>query len=283
MSTGDHDLDNGQRSPKRRRLDADNVDASKKLTNITTSPHHHTVDIPSSRRPSSSSVTGAATPVQDGERSIDSPKAPEDAFLHEPRPLPRQRLRSVEPPVTPGLDSTSIASTPFAGLPEQPGFLEDPRMKNRPVQSHLPSTYRSTTPVTQDGYQGQASSPVPSHSTTPDIEADLYKDVSPVDYRPQLILRGHKRAIAAVKFSPDGKWIASCCKLFPNRIHSLLPHIASITHNQRPTKLPPSRRRNRPHLLRHHRPNPAHLTRPPRRHLLSRLVSRLHHPRHRFR
>lgn len=31
-------------------------------------------------------------------------------------------------------------------------------------------------------------------------------------YVPYLTLRGHKRGIAAVKFSPDGKWIASCCE-----------------------------------------------------------------------
>ncbi|KAF2174035.1 hypothetical protein M409DRAFT_62210 [Zasmidium cellare ATCC 36951] len=31
-----------------------------------------------------------------------------------------------------------------------------------------------------------------------------------LNYTPHLTLRGHKRGIAAVKFSPDGKWIASC-------------------------------------------------------------------------
>ena len=31
------------------------------------------------------------------------------------------------------------------------------------------------------------------------------------NYRPTLILRSHKRGVAAVKFSPDGQKIASCC------------------------------------------------------------------------
>jgi hypothetical protein len=30
-------------------------------------------------------------------------------------------------------------------------------------------------------------------------------------YKPKLILRGHRKGITSVKFSPDGKWIASSC------------------------------------------------------------------------
>jgi COMPASS component SWD3 len=33
-----------------------------------------------------------------------------------------------------------------------------------------------------------------------------------LNYVPHMTLRGHKRGVAAVKFSPDGKWIASCCE-----------------------------------------------------------------------
>lgn len=53
-------------------------------------------------------------------------------------------------------------------------------------------------------YTNQASSPVTSPA--------LQTFASQIRYRPSMILRGHKRAVAAVKFSPDGRWIASCCE-----------------------------------------------------------------------
>ena len=53
----------------------------------------------------------------------------------------------------------------------------------------------------------QGSSPVPSPA--PIAPPRLH-------YKPRLILRGHKRAVAAVKYSPDGKWIASCCTSWPS-------------------------------------------------------------------
>lgn len=33
-----------------------------------------------------------------------------------------------------------------------------------------------------------------------------------LNYALHMTLRGHKRGVAAVKYSPDGRWIASCCK-----------------------------------------------------------------------
>ncbi|KAF2878140.1 WD40-repeat-containing domain protein [Massariosphaeria phaeospora] len=57
-------------------------------------------------------------------------------------------------------------------------------------------------------------------------------------YKPTMILRGHKKAIASVKFSPDGRWIASCSadctiKLWDASTgtleHTLEGHLAGIS------------------------------------------------------
>jgi len=38
------------------------------------------------------------------------------------------------------------------------------------------------------------------------------REVSYMEYKQQLVLKGHRRGVAAVKFSPDGRCIASCCR-----------------------------------------------------------------------
>ena len=40
-------------------------------------------------------------------------------------------------------------------------------------------------------------------------------------YKQKLILKGHKKGVAAVKFSPDGRCIASCCKQYLSETGSL--------------------------------------------------------------
>ena len=37
-------------------------------------------------------------------------------------------------------------------------------------------------------------------------------------YRQRLVLKGHRKGVAAVKFSPDGRCIASCCKVILSRL-----------------------------------------------------------------
>lgn len=38
------------------------------------------------------------------------------------------------------------------------------------------------------------------------------RQISYLRYNQKLVLKGHRRGVAAVKFSPDGRCIASCCK-----------------------------------------------------------------------
>jgi COMPASS component SWD3 len=201
-----------ERSSKRRRLDSNAREALKE----TLSDHM------SSWSPAHPPGATSAPRPDD----VGSPDESDDIFLRAPRPLPRQRSRSNQPSVTPGIDTTRDST------PEQDNFLQDHRNTSQsPTRS-----IRSDTPATQDGYLDQASSPVPSHSTAQDI--DLSTTTSTTHYKPQLILRGHKRAIAAVKFSPDGKWIASCSADATARIwsastgrpiHVLTGHLAGIS------------------------------------------------------
>nr|POF27651.1 wd repeat-containing protein 5 [Quercus suber] len=81
---------------------------------------------------------------------------------------------------------------------------------------------------------------MPSELQTP-VEEDSDQDVkrpkierpTRLDYRLHMTLRGHKRGVASVKFSPDGKWIASCCRIWDaytgQLSHTLEGHLAGIS------------------------------------------------------
>lgn len=91
---------------------------------------------------------------------------------------------------------------------ESPDELDHTFFLRRNSSNGLPLRIQSDASDTAESETGfQASSVVPSPS--PITEARPPE----VHYQPKLILRGHKRGVAAVKFSPDGKWIASCCML----------------------------------------------------------------------
>src|SRR5947208_3478342 len=56
--------------------------------------------------------------------------------------------------------------------------------------------------------------PEPENETlTPPDQMQLVSHLS-IQYKQKLILRGHTLGVSAVKFSQDGRWIASCCKFF---------------------------------------------------------------------
>lgn len=75
------------------------------------------------------------------------------------------------------------------------------------------------------------------HSAEEDADGPQERPTS-LDYRLYMTLKGHKRGVAAVKFSPDGKWIASASadctiKIWDaqtgNLIHNLEGHLAGIS------------------------------------------------------
>jgi hypothetical protein len=76
-----------------------------------------------------------------------------------------------------------------------------------------------TAPDADNGYAFEEESdtldqPTASNSQTPrerDHQTDGSRPLG-VHYKPYMTLRGHKRGVAAVRFSPNGKWIASCCE-----------------------------------------------------------------------
>lgn len=119
-----------------------------------------------------------------------------------PRPRPADK-RTGRPPTNIG--SRAQEQDRIESGEESPDELDHTFFLRRGSSNGQPPQATSDVSDTADSETGfQPSSPAPSQPP----EARQLE----FHYKPKLILRGHKRGVAAVKFSPDGKWIASCCK-----------------------------------------------------------------------
>lgn len=98
------------------------------------------------------------------------------------------------PPQSP-LDGTARGATP---KDDRNGHAtpDDPRLRPETLNSHHSSHY------SEEEGPNSRSSPAPI-GTPQEFPPE-------VRYKQKFILRGHKRGVACVKFSPDGNWIASC-------------------------------------------------------------------------
>ncbi|KAG9190168.1 hypothetical protein G6011_08256 [Alternaria panax] len=150
-----------------------------------------------------------------------SPKRRREDEDHCSDARPRKRSASHEPPnASPGY---RIAERPARRYSR--GDSEDEQREyrdRRPSYSRSPSRSRRSS---------SSSSPRRHRTPTPSKATSLH-------YAPTLILRGHKKAISCVKFSPDGRYIASASadctiKIWDARTgaleHTLEGHLAGIS------------------------------------------------------
>ena len=75
------------------------------------------------------------------------------------------------------------------------------------------SSYRDVESWSRSRRQSRTQSPPAYSALTPEAETPPPKaQPSFVPYKQKMLLRGHRRGVAAVRISPNGKLIASCCK-----------------------------------------------------------------------
>ena len=142
---------------------------------------------------------------------------------HQGRCSPK-RKRSESP--DPASAYHSAASTPYPT--DQFAFAYEDEDGN----NDTPDELRSTADEEQQQQQQQQQQEKQKSQTPPPERPRT------LDYALQYTLKGHKRGVAAVKFSPDGKWIASCSADCTLKVwsaatgalqHTLEGHLAGIS------------------------------------------------------
>jgi WD40 repeat protein len=83
------------------------------------------------------------------------------------------------------------------------------------MEDRKPKTAPPNKKIKLEHTVSQAEEP-PAAKADPELETSSEQvDLLPEDqqYRRRYLLRGHKKAVSSVKFSPDGKYLASACNI----------------------------------------------------------------------
>lgn len=121
-------------------------------------------------------------------------------------------------------ERNALAADLIEDIPDQQTIVSEPSVEEH-VQLEVPnffrrsSTFRGSfskdvTRESEDRYLSRSPPPY-SRLSTP-IATPREPLIAPpqyVSYKQKMVLKGHKRGVAAVQFSPNGRLIASCCKM----------------------------------------------------------------------
>lgn len=192
------------RSPKRRRING-NVDEESPDELAASSEPENSSYLQRSRRETSHPLRRQSF---DTSSSVDSPDELDhtihtfwrDGWNSRSQRQSRRESRDAPSPEPP----TSEAPTPEVPTPE----VHTPKPPNSGAHStdapQTNSLSRDSLPA--NGLSVQSPGPSQGTATPPKKKASF------VRYTQKMVLRGHRRGVAAVRFSPNGRLIASCCQ-----------------------------------------------------------------------